>query len=172
MLDRMNNRRWVGTLVGVAIAACHSQPVDGTHATVVPRTWDAQALATLEVPLARAQYSPKNISAEAYYRIPVRPIYKSYPKYRPDKEPPAYWAWLKQQEPVVLWDEGAHRPKLVTEEDWIRAGDIVFNAPVVFTPELDHDVQADRASDEKTGDLYDGNGVSPFATHVIRTRGT
>src|SRR5262245_48051637 len=88
----------------------------------VPKTWDEAALADLEVPLAVPSNSAKHISAEGYYALPVRPIYKSYPRYHPDYEPAGYCDWLLKQEPIVLWGEGAHRPALDTEEDWIDAG--------------------------------------------------
>jgi hypothetical protein len=45
----------------------------------IPKTWDDAAMADLEVPLANPIGSPKQISADYYYRIPVRPIYKQYP---------------------------------------------------------------------------------------------
>jgi hypothetical protein len=61
------------------ISAGHAQESDSIYRPVIPKTWDEQALTSLEVPLAEASCSPKHISAEAYYRIPVRPIYKSYP---------------------------------------------------------------------------------------------
>ncbi|HXJ95266.1 MAG TPA: hypothetical protein VMT20_20690 [Terriglobia bacterium] len=56
---------------------------------VIPKTWDDAAMATLEVPLADPIGSPKHVSADYYYRIPVRPIYKSYPVYASGHEPPA-----------------------------------------------------------------------------------
>src|SRR5262249_47074752 len=103
----------------------------------IPKTWDAGALAALEVALAEPSASPFPISPDFYYAIPVRPIYKSYPKYQPDKEPAGYRDWLTKQEPAVLWDDDAHRSKLVTEEDWIKAGEMVFNAPLLFSPQTD-----------------------------------
>jgi hypothetical protein len=120
--------------------------------------------------LAEPSASPEPVETDFYYAIPVRPIYKSYPKYHPDKEPPSYQDGLRRQEPVVRWDDGAHRPKLVSEEDWIKAGEIVFNAPILFSPQTDTTEQM-RAFISKTGDLYDKDGVSPFATYVIRERG-
>ena len=42
---------------------------------VVPRTWDDKVMNGLEVPLANPIGSPKHVSADYYYRIPVRPIY-------------------------------------------------------------------------------------------------
>jgi len=58
----------------------------------------------MEIPLARAAASPRHISSDYYYRMPVRPIYKSYPVYRPDKEPAEYLDSLKKQEPEVVFD--------------------------------------------------------------------
>jgi len=152
------------------INAGQAQKPDAAHKPVIPKTWDEEALAGLEVPLADPHYSPKHISAADYYRIPVRPIYKSYPRYHPDKEPPGYQEWLRQQEPVIIWDDGAHRPPLVTEADWIKAGEMVFNAPVLFSPQTASPEER-RAFIAKTGDLYDRNGISPFAAFVIRERG-
>jgi hypothetical protein len=70
----------------------------------IPRTWDDEAIATLEVPLANPVGSPKHVSADYYYRIPVPAIYKSYPVYAPGHEPAGYMDRLRGQEPVILWD--------------------------------------------------------------------
>ena len=153
------------------IAAGKAQKPDAPYKPVIPKTWDDEALVNLEVPLADPSRSPKDISAADYYRIPVRPIYKSYPMYHPDQEPRGYRERIRQQEPVVLWDEGPHRPKLVTEADWIKAGEIVFNAPILFFPQGDKNVEAERAYIAKTGDLYDKTGISPYSFYIIRERG-
>src|SRR5438034_7241503 len=39
---------------------------------VIPRTWDDAPMAELEVPLADPIGSPKHVSADYYYKIPVR----------------------------------------------------------------------------------------------------
>ncbi len=155
---------------GTFVNTRHAQK-PASYKPVIPRTWDEQALASLEVPLADPTHSPTHISAEDYYRLPVRPIYKSYPAYDVDHEPAGYRDWLRRQEPVVLWDDGAHRPKLETEADWIKAGEIVFDAPVLFFPGLTSTAEESRAFDAKTGDLNDSRGISPFADYVIRERG-
>ena len=54
----------------------------------IPRTWDDEEIARHEVPLAQPEASPKHVSSDYYYRIPVRPIYKSYPVYAYGHEPP------------------------------------------------------------------------------------
>ncbi len=82
----------------------------------IPKTWDEEAIRTLELPLATPSASPQHVSAEYFYRIPVRPIYKSYPVYHPSKEPPGYLEALAKQAPEITFDPS----KLATERDWIR----------------------------------------------------
>jgi hypothetical protein len=110
------------------VATAAQEPRPGT--AVVPKTWDDGAIATLEVPLANPLGSPKHASSDYYYRIPVAPIYKNYPVYVPGREPAGYFERLTQQAPEVVWDDAGHRPPLNTEADWIRAGELVFDAPV------------------------------------------
>src|SRR5262245_30685825 len=71
---------------------------DWTFSPMIPKTWDDPEMASLELPPADPAGSPVHVSADYYYRIPVRPIYKSYPVYTPGKEPAGYEEWLKQQE--------------------------------------------------------------------------
>jgi Di-haem oxidoreductase, putative peroxidase len=54
-------------------------------------------------------------------------VYRTYPFYVPDKEPPGYWESLQQKEPEVLFDPA----KLRTKEDWIHAGELVFDQPII-----------------------------------------
>ncbi|HEX5733796.1 MAG TPA: hypothetical protein VF131_13250 [Blastocatellia bacterium] len=134
---------------------------------VIPRTWDDQAMSTLELPLANPAGSPIHISADYYYRIPERPIYKSYPVYAPGKEPPGYEEWLKQQEPQIAFDAS----KLKTREDWIRAGEIVFDAPVFYNAVARVSEVRDPAWFEKTGTPVAKDGTAPFFHYVIREKG-
>jgi hypothetical protein len=142
-------------------------------ALVIPKTWDDKAMATLEVPLANPVGSPKHASADYYYRIPVRPIYKSYPVYAPGHEPPGYLDWLKQQEPVIVWDDSGHKPPLQTEEGWIKAGEIVFDAPISLKGQGDVDATEVRqpAWYEKTGVPVTKDGVMPFLRYSVRKKG-
>jgi hypothetical protein len=134
----------------------------------IPRTWDDEAVQSMEIPLASQAASPKHISSDYYYRMPVRPVYKSYPVYRPDKEPAGYLDSLKKQEPEIVFDASI----LKTKEDWIKAGERVFDAPIEF---------------ESSGTLYSGvrdaawyeknkvpvtkDGILPFMHYVVREKG-
>src|SRR5215831_16766645 len=94
----------------------------------IPKTWVDDEVAAFELPLAEADASPKHISSDYYYRMPVRPVYKTYPIYAPGKEPPDYLNKLRKIEPEITFDPA----KLRTEKDWIKAGELVFDAPVEF----------------------------------------
>ncbi|HUY14739.1 MAG TPA: hypothetical protein VMX16_14095 [Terriglobia bacterium] len=140
---------------------------------IIPRTWDDAAITALELPLADPIGSPKHVSADYYYKIPVRPIYKQYPLYAPGHEPPGYMDWLKRQEPVVIWDDKSHAPPLETEADWIKAGEIVFDAPISFSPPgsaLAGDVRH-PAWYHKAGVPTTADGTMPFLVYVIRKKG-
>lgn len=134
----------------------------------VPRTWTAEAVAQLEIPLADARYSPVHISEEAYYQIPARVLYKTYPVYHPEREPAGYQDWLKKQEPQPAFDARSYK----TDADWIRAGEVVFNAPVSFGPVFFSEADLRNPGFYKeTGMPVAKDGTIPFARWVIREKG-
>ncbi|MEO7274379.1 MAG: hypothetical protein ABIX28_17930 [Vicinamibacterales bacterium] len=83
---------------------------------------------TVVLPLAVSDATPVQMSAETYYRIPVAPIYKSYPVYAPGREPSGYFAALQRRAPEIAFDAAV----LATDADWVRAGELVFDAPIGF----------------------------------------
>src|SRR5215471_5619880 len=102
----------------------------------IPKAWDDNDITGFELPLAQADRSPRYPSAAEYYALPVRPIYRSYPVYTPDKEPRGYWESLQQKEPEIIFDSG----KLRAKEDWIRAGQVVFESSITFVPSSRRDL--------------------------------
>ncbi|HEY7913266.1 MAG TPA: hypothetical protein VIG62_15240 [Blastocatellia bacterium] len=150
-----------------ASALIHGGKADSTFSPAIPVAWDDQAMATLEVPLADPASSPKHISADYYYQIPVRPIYKSYPAYAPGKEPPGYMEWLKQQEPAEAFDLS----ELKTEADWIKAGEVVFDAPAFYNTLVRVADVRDPLWHEKTGVRAAGDGTLPWFRYVVREKG-
>src|SRR5215475_4606637 len=121
-------------LVFLALSICavlnagQAQKSENNFSPVIPRTWDESALGTVELPLASTGVPPEHIPAEYYYRMPVRPIYKSYPIYAPGKEPRGYLERLKQLEPEIVFDPA----KLKTNADRIKAGELAFDAPIGY----------------------------------------
>ncbi|AXC16106.1 hypothetical protein ACPOL_6898 (plasmid) [Acidisarcina polymorpha] len=158
-------------LGGVSLSAQAPAP----FSPVVPRTWDDAAMATLEIPLANPIGSPRQASAEYYYKIPVRKIYKEYPVYAPGREPAGYMDWLRKQEPFVLWDDAGVKPPLKTEEEWLKAGELVFDASI-FTESGDDGVIAladvhSKDWNEKGDVPVTKDGVVPFVRYVIKEKG-
>jgi hypothetical protein len=135
----------------------------------IPKCWDPEALRTLEVPLAKPEASGRFlVDASFYYRIPVTPIYKSYPVYTAAKEPPGYLEWLKRQDPEIAFDPA----KLKTEEDWARAGELVFDVPLLYDhdPGLIDQVRSPQWA-EAVGVPIAKDGTIPFRRYVIREKG-
>jgi hypothetical protein len=142
----------------------------------IPKVWDDAIIALLELPSVEPAYSPKQITAEYYYQIPVRSIYRSYPVYHPDREPPGYLDALLQKEPQIVWDDRDHRPDLQTESDWVKAGEVVFDAPTRYDPRTISSAGQklfvrDPAWYERTGTPVTREGVLPVYSYVIREKG-
>jgi len=166
-----NKITFLSLLMLMSFAANLEAQPEASWSPQIPKTWDEQALASLEVPLVDSSFSPKHISASYYYGMPVRPIYKSYPIYAPEKEPAGYIEWLKQQLPEVAFEVA----RLKTKEEWIKAGELVFDAPIVygslFIPASDSLYVRDPAWYRFTGTPVAKEGVMPFYRYVIREQG-
>ena len=134
---------------------------------VVPRAWDAHELSTFEVPLVRADRSAQHATPDYYYRLAVRPIYKSYPIYAPGHEPAGYMDWLEQQEPASVFDASTLR----TDADWIAAGERVFDAPLGYGATFKLAAVRDRTWYEHNQIPVTRDGIMPFARYVIRKKG-
>lgn len=147
-------------------------PKPSAVALTIPKTWEDEAVATLELPLADPVGSPKQVSAEYYYRIPVPPIYKGYPVYAPGHEPAGYMDWLRHQEPVIVWDDAGHAPPLKTDADWIKAGEAVFDAPTDFDRFVTLAETRDPAWYKRIGTPVAKDGTVPFLSYVVRKKGT
>ncbi len=156
-------------LGGAAVARQgDSQKTSAGWKPEIPKTWVDEDLVAFEIPLADPASSPKHMPADYYYSMPVRPIYKSYPIYAPGKEPPRYLERLSGLEPQVIFDAG----KLRTEQDWIAAGEIVFDAPIEFVSAglLSLEVR-DRGWYQKNHVPITRNGIFPFMRYVVREKG-
>jgi len=140
----------------------------GQYRPVIPKTWDTQAIDSFQLPLADPKISTKLVSSAYYYSIPVRPIYKSYDVYRPDREPRGYMDELKHKEPQIIFDAS----KLKSEADWTKAGELVFDAPIEFV------TGGTLYSEIRGMDWFLKNhvpvtrdGVMPFMRWVVREKG-
>lgn len=156
-------------MIGIAVRIGIGQELDTNRAftPVIPKTWDDQAMAALEIPLPNTSITRDHISSDYYYRIPVRPIYKSYPVYPPGREPAGYDKWLKEQEAETVFDVS----RLKTEADWIEAGEVVFNSPIFYDVIVRVADVKDPQWHEKIGVQAAKDGTLPFFRYVIREKG-
>lgn len=133
----------------------------------IPRAWDDDDVRGFELPLAQADRSPRYLSSGEYYALRVRPVYRGYPVYFPGREPPGYLDSLRQKEPEIIFDAG----RLRTEEDWIRAGELVFNAPASFIAVTDAS-EADRQAYFRAAQIhFTREGITPYFQYVVRKKG-
>lgn len=132
---------------------------------VVPRAWDDREVEGFEVPLAQPDRSPRYLPAAEYYALEVTPIYRGYPVYAPGKEPTGYIESLKDKAPEIVFDPA----KLRTQEDWLRAGAIVFRAAREYRPieRLARNADAIRALKMRAT----REGIMPFFQYVVRKKG-
>jgi hypothetical protein len=109
------------------------------------------------------------MSEKEYYAQPVRPIYRSYPVYVEGREPAGYIEWLKQREPEVIFEP----TKLKTKEDWINAGQVVFEAENSFFPATDPPGGRKTPPALQKWVGKDGviRGFAPGTTYIIRKKG-
>src|SRR5260370_2356794 len=138
----------------------------GFHPTI-PRAWDDHEVKLFELPLAQPDRSPRYISSGDYYEFKVRPVYRGYPIYFPCKEPQGYLDSLRQREPEIVFDPG----RLRTEEDWIRAGELVFDAPTTYIS-VTHEVEPDMRGYYRAAPFHvTREGILPYFQYVVRKKG-
>jgi hypothetical protein len=149
-----------GGFVLAAFVAAVAYRAAYTWRPEIPRVWDEAALDGWATPLAGLGKAPTHLSAAEYYSIPEENL-RSYPLYMPDREPPGYFERLQNLGPQPLIEP----EKLVTQADWIAAGERVFLDSVVLKT-LDPQVIAMARSEEAmrargTGPLPNGtiNGL-------------
>jgi hypothetical protein len=135
----------------------------------IPKTWDEKELIESRLPLAESTVTPIDPPESYYSKIPALVLYKSYPIYHPDKEPAGYIEWLLRQEPQIAFDSS----RLKTTDDWIRAGETVFQTRGVEEGEA---TLADLRNTvhswvEEFRMPVAADGTLPFYRYTIRKKG-
>jgi hypothetical protein len=156
-------------VVGILVFVNHSRAQKRAHSfvPVIPRVWDDDEMASLHVPLADQTTVPKQVSADYYYNIPERPIYKSYPVYSLDQEPAGYFEKLKQLEPEIAFDSSQFK----TEADWTRAGAVVFEAAVNYDTVVTAAQVRNPQWYKQLAVPATKDGVLPWFRYVVREKG-
>lgn len=93
---------------------------------IIPKTWDMEAIKNFHLPPSDTTVNVVYAPEEYYYSLPEHVIYKTFPVYLREFEKPGYLDSLRKLKPEITFDPS----KLKTQEDWIKAGELVFNWPV------------------------------------------
>jgi hypothetical protein len=134
----------------------------------VPRTWDEKQVESLEIPVSNLIGAKKqHVTADYYYRIPVRPLYKSYPVYAPGRAPQGYKEWLQKQQPELIFDI----TKLHSYEDWVNAGRELFRTPIAYNALVDDNDLHNSKWFEAVRPPVARDGTVPFLRYGIREGG-
>jgi cytochrome c peroxidase len=161
----------LAVFAGRSAAQLAGPPPPPPFAPAVPTMYDDAETATWHVPLAVAKVSPSFLTSSYFYARKVRPIFRTYPVYHPDREPAGYLKALEAAEPEIVWDGAGRRPKLETEADWVRAGEVVYDAPIAPRPLAKARHFRDRDFLKRVGVPVAADGTLPGLHYVVRTRG-
>ena len=152
--------------VGLILVAASGLWAQEFH-PLIPKTWDETKLGAQILPLADTPFVPELVPADYYYRVPERVIYRSYPIYGPGREPAGYLERLLNTEAEVVFDP----VKLVTKEDWTRAGEHVFDAANSYGGATLERNLRDREFLSVTRMPVTKDGVIPYFRYVVTKRG-
>lgn len=144
-----------------------AQTPEGAAAPTFPRVWDDAALAAWHVPLAASGVEPVPLTAEQFYRLPELKIYRSYPVYAPGKGPAGYLKKLGEAEPELAFDPATYK----SEAEWIRAGELVFDAPVTISAIESQPYITDATWYREHHVPIAKDGTVPFYRYIVRQKG-
>ena len=136
------------------------------NANGIPVTWDLDAIKNFHLHPPDSTVKVEYASEKYYNSLAEHVIVKTFPYYVRDAENPGYLDSLRTLEPEVVFDPA----KLKTQEDWIKAGEIVFNWPAAYSP---HDGKVSKLSKsdfQKSGKITK-DGVYPFSSYVVSEKG-
>jgi len=160
-MRRRNTTRRSPAVAAVLSSIC----IVSSSGQSIPTAWDEAALSTMQTPLRDPSRTPKHTASEVYNRIPVLPIYKTYPVYALGREPAGYMERLRGLEPEIVFDPS----RLHTPADWAKAGQDIFDAPTFFQ----NPAQAQPGPQffPAAGVPVAADGTYPFSRYVIRKKG-
>jgi hypothetical protein len=138
----------------------------------IPKLWDMEKLSSAHVQLVDKSIHVEPISEALYNKIPERVAYKTYTLYMPGREPKGYYEWLLKQKPEIIFDAS----KIKSEEDWAKAGEIIYDMPQNFQFMMDSSL--DMSQLQMMSSIYSSmhvpvakDGSIPFFSLVVREKG-
>jgi cytochrome c553 len=133
----------------------------------IPRTWDMKAIKKFHLPPPDSTVEVKYASEEYYDSLPDHVIYKTFPMYIREFERPGYLDSLRNLEPEITFDASTLR----TPEDWVKAGEMVFNWPVAYSPVGGNVAQLKQSDFANGNGRITSEGIYPFSQYVLTEKG-
>lgn len=125
---RMKKKIWIVLIIATSAIFLFSFVIRRFEPDI-PKVWDAEQLQSMHLPYPDTTVELKFISEEEYNKLKERISYKRYPFYMPGSEPKGYYDSLAKLDPVINFST----QDLKTEEDWIKAGEIIYDMPMLYT---------------------------------------
>ncbi len=135
--------------------------------TEVPRVFTAEYLDGLLLPLADSTVDITHVPDSQYYKLKETVIYKTFPLYLPGREPTGYYDSLRTLEPVVAFAP----EELVTEADWIAAGELVYDWALGVRTLDSSDLEELRRDHDLFNLPVTAAGIVPFFKLTVREKG-
>ncbi len=128
----------------------------------IPKTWDIAEINKFLLPLPDGVTQIRPVSESYYYSLPEMKVFKSYPIRLTDMEANRkYIDSLMTLDPV---DYFQNEPQ--TEEDLVRLGEAVFNAPL-FLFDYSEEFFKDLNESVKSAEIPVSNNTFPYYTYVV-----
>ena len=133
----------------------------------IPRTWDMEAIKKFHLGPPDSTVKVSYASEEYYNALPDHVISKTFPMYIREFEKPGYIDSLRNLEEEITFDVKT----LKTPEDWIKAGELVFNWPVAYSPVAGNVSQLKKSDFENSNGRITSDGIYPFSRYVLTEKG-
>jgi hypothetical protein len=157
-------KKWLG-VAGILVILASSFAI---RYNPIPITWDLAEIKRFHLPPPDSTVRVVYANEEYYNSLPEHIIYKSYPVFVRELAPPNYLDSLRQLEPEIAFD----LTKIKTQEDWIKAGELVFNWPVASYRKIEDMVPhlSSVAFNNNRG-KYSKEGIYPANRYFIAEKG-
>src|SRR5688500_7940882 len=133
----------------------------------IPRTWYMKAIKKFHLPPPDSTVKVKYASEEYYNSLPDYVLYKTFPMYIREFEKPGYLDSLRNLEPEIAFDAS----RLRTPEDWVKAGELVFNWLVAYSPVGGNVAQLKQSDFANGNGRITSEGIYPFSRYVLTEKG-
>lgn len=134
----------------------------------IPITWELAEIKRFHLQPPDSTVSVAYANEEYYNALPEHIIYKTYPVYIQELAPVNYLDSLRQLEPEIAFD----LTKIKTQEDWIKAGELVFNWPVASYRKIEGKVpHLSSTAFQNNHGKYSKKGIYPANHYIIAEKG-